>query len=76
MSSSKKKTGGNPAHADPAIKRLYDAMMSNIDMCTKAPRDTPYEIYLNMRVAALASMWAYSRATNTPPPDTIAGYGE
>lgn len=76
MSSSKKKTSGNPLHKDPAIKRLHTAMMTNIEMCKLAPRDTPYEIYLNMRVSALASMWAYSRATGTPPPDTIAGYGE
>lgn len=69
----KRKPGGHPAKQDESVAKLFRAMRATVELVRELDGRLSPEGHLNLRAAALGSMWAYSELAGLPAPDEIIG---
>ena len=69
----KRKPGGHPAKQDPHTAKLFRTMRNTVELVQELDGRLNPETMLQLKAAALGTMWVYSELANLPAPDAIIG---
>jgi len=69
----KRKPGGHPAKQDPTTAKLFRTMRATVELVQELDGRLNPETMLQLKAAALGTMWAYSDLVGLPAPDAIIG---
>jgi len=64
---------GHPARKDPDVAKLFRTMRATVELVQELDGRLNPETMLQLKAAALGTMWVYSELANLPAPDQIVG---
>ena len=73
MATTKRKSGGHPAKQDADVAKLFRTMRATVELVQELDGRLNPETMLQLKAAALGTMWVYSELANLPAPDAIIG---
>ena len=69
----KRKPGGHPAKQDPHVAKLFRTMRATVELVRELDGKLNPETMIQLKAAALGTMWVYSELAGLPAPDAIIG---
>jgi hypothetical protein len=69
----KRKPGGHPAKQDDHVAKLFRTMRNTVELVQELDGRLNPETMLQLKAAALGTMWVYSELAGLPAPDQIVG---
>jgi len=69
----KRKPGGHPAKQDPHTAKLFRTMRNTVELVQELDGKLTPDTMLQLKAAALGTMWVYSELAGLPAPDQIVG---
>jgi len=69
----KRKPGGHPAKQDEATAKLFRTMRNTVELVRDLDGRLNPETMIQLKAAALGTMWVYSDLVGLPAPDAIIG---
>jgi len=69
----KRKPGGHPAKQDDDVAKLFRTMRNTVELVRELDGKLAPETMLQLKAAALGTMWVYSELAGLPAPDQIVG---
>ena len=69
----KRKPGGHPAKQDEDVAKLFRTMRNTVELVQELDGRLNPETMLQLKAAALGTMWVYSELAGLPAPDQIVG---
>ena len=69
----KRKPGGHPAKQDADVAKLFRTMRNTVELVRDLDGRLNPETMIQLKAAALGTMWVYSDLVGLPAPDAIIG---
>ena len=69
----KRKPSGHPAKQDADVAKLFRTMRNTVELVQELDGRLNPETMLQLKAAALGTMWVYSDLVGLPAPDQIVG---
>ena len=69
----KRKPGGHPAKQDADVAKLFRTMRNTVELVQELDGKLTPDTMLQLKAAALGTMWVYSELAGLPAPDQIVG---
>jgi len=69
----KRKPGGHPAKQDETTAKLFRTMRNTVELVQELDGKLAPDTMIQLKAAALGTMWVYSDLVGLPAPDQIVG---